>query len=251
MVRDAQTAGTAVTLVAVCVTLWVAFAALAGGIGGLHMHSLMPLMMPATAAWSPAMVGAVFAMWAVMMAAMMLPSAVPMALTFAALDRRSGRHLGRTTGFVLAYLATWVGFSLAATMLQWWLQALGLVSAMGASTTPWFAGGLLLAAGAVQFTDLKQACLRKCRTPIGFLAMEWREGAAGAAMMGLRHGVFCIGCCWALMLLPFVAGTMNLLWMAVLAAIVAVEKIAPHGHALSRAIGVVLAAAGLLTIALG
>ncbi len=231
-----------------CAGLWAAFIALVYGVGGPYTHHLMQLMMPTTTAWSPAMAGAVFTMWAVMMAAMMLPSAVPMALTFAALDRRGERGHGRTTGFVLAYLVTWTGFSLAATLVQWWLQGLGLVSAMGVSTTPLFAGGLLLAAGAVQFTSLKQACLRKCRTPVGFLATEWREGAVGAATMGLRHGAFCVGCCWALMLLPFVAGTMNVLWMAFLTGIVTLEKIAPHGETMSRRIGVLLVAAGLLTV---
>jgi len=222
--------------------LWAVFVALATGAGGAGMANVSRLMMPSTAAWSPAAAGAVFAMWAVMMAAMMLPSALPMVLTFAGLNRGGP---GPVAGFALAYLAVWAGFGLAATALQWVLQAAGLVSAMGAATTPWAAAGLLAAAGAVQFTSLKQACLAKCRTPVGFLVTEWREGAAGAVRMGVRHGVFCVGCCWAIMLLPFVAGTMNMVWMVVLTLLVAAEKIVPFGPAVSRAIGAGLIAAGL------
>lgn len=240
---------TAVWLALAGALCWLAFVAVAAGFGGPASHRLMMLMMPATGAWSPATVAAVFGMWALMMAAMMLPSALPMATSFAALDRGPAKGGGRTAGFVLAYLAVWVGFSLAATALQWWLQGLGLVNAGGASRTPLLAGGLLLVAGAVQFTPLKRACLRKCRTPLGFLATEWRAGFGGAAVMGLRHGAFCLGCCWALMLLPFVAGTMNLLWMAGLAAVVALEKLAPRGELLSRGFGVLLVAAGLATLA--
>lgn len=247
----AADARTAAALIAACVGLWLAFLALAHGLGGAPTRHLVHLMMPTTVAWSPATAGAVFAMWAVMMAAMMLPSAIPMASTFAALDRARGAGRHRTAGFVLAYLLVWAAFSAAATALQWALFGLGLVSAAGASTTPWFAAGLLVAAGAVQFTELKQACLKKCRTPVGFLLTEWRAGARGAAVMGLRHGAFCVGCCWALMLLPFVAGTMNVLWMAVLTAVVTVEKLAPGGDRLARAIGLVLVATGMVLPWLG
>lgn len=239
--------GTVLALGAASVALWAFFITMALGLGGPVVGTFSRLMMPMTAAWSPASVAAVFFMWAVMMAAMMLPSAVPMVLAYRTLDRHRDRGPGsaHATAFAAAYLLVWAAFSLAATVLQWWLQAVGLVSAMGASTTPWFAGGLLLAAGTVQVTPLKQACLRKCRTPIGFLTINWRDGAGGAAELGLRHGVFCLGCCWALMLLPFVAGTMNLLWMAVLTGVVTAEKVLPHGETLSRAIGLALAAAGM------
>ncbi len=243
-------ARTAAWLLALGALLWLGFAALAEGIGGPATQRLSALMMPADAAWSPAAAAAVFAMWAVMMAAMMLPSAVPMVSSFAALDRSARGGGGRTAGFLLAYLAVWSGFSLVAAALQWGLQGLGLVDAAGASRTPLLAAGLLVAAGAVQFTPLKQACLRKCRTPLGFLAVEWRPGFRGAAAMGLRHGLFCLGCCWALMLLPFVAGTMNLLWMAVLTAVVALEKLAPRGVLLSRGLGVLLILAGLSILAM-
>jgi len=235
----------AAALLAACLALWAVFLALALGIGGEAMHGLMQLMMPMSAQWSVASAGMVFVMWSVMMAAMMLPSALPMALTFAALDRGQETGGNRLVGFVAAYLAVWCGFSLGATLLQWWLQGLGLISAAGASTSAWLAGGLLVAAGAMQFSRLKQACLAKCRTPLGFLMTEWREGAAGAARMGLRHGVFCLGCCGALMLLPFVAGTMNIWWMALLTAIVAVEKLAPRAVRFSQVLGLTLLAGGV------
>ena len=187
----------------------------------------------------------VFVMWAVMMAAMMLPSIAPMVLCFANLNRKRGEG-GRTLFFVAAYLTLWTAFSGAATATQWALQSAGWVSPMIVSTSPALSGTLLFIAGVFQFTPLKTACLRACRSPLGFLMRDWRDGLWGAWRMGLRHGLNCLGCCWALMALLFVGGVMNILWIAALTVLVTMEKIAPKGDAIAKALGAVMIGAGVV-----
>jgi predicted metal-binding membrane protein len=197
--------------------------------------------------WSAANWLAVFVMWAVMMAAMMLPSAAPMVLCFAELNRRRGEGT-RTLLFAAAYLVLWIVFSGAAAALQWALQAMGWISPMIVSTSPALSAGLLLIAGVFQFSPIKHSCLRACRSPLGFLISDWRDGILGAWRMGIRHGLNCLGCCWALMALLFVGGAMNLLWIAALAVLVAVEKLAPKGELLAQALGGVMMAAGAMKL---
>ena len=205
------------------------------------------IMVPAV--WSPAYAALMFAMWWIMMIAMMIPSAAPMVLLVAAVARRQsapGEPLATVSAFVGGYLVVWGAFSLAATLLQWGLEALLLVSPMGmASTTPVFAGILLVGAGVYQLTPLKQACLGRCRHPLGFVAAHWRSGGWGAFRMGLHHGTWCLGCCWALMLILFVGGVMNLVWVAGIALFVLAEKAAPFGRAIGYLAGVGLTGWGL------
>ena len=201
------------------------------------------LTMPASPRWSLLNAAAIGGMWAVMMAAMMLPSALPMIRSFAALCERRGER-APWRSFVAAYLLVWLGFSLAATGAQWALQAAGWVDAMIVSTSAPLGAALLLIAGAWQFSPLKRLCLARCRTPIGFLLGEWREGVRGGFVMGLRHGGFCLGCCWALMALLFVGGAMNPAWVAALSVAVAIEKLVPGGERLSLGLGLALIAAG-------
>jgi predicted metal-binding membrane protein len=210
-------------------------------------HPLVQLMMPMSAHWDVANAAAILAMWAIMMAAMMLPSALPMLLQFTNLARRHGER-ERGWAFVGAYLLVWLGFSMAATALQWCLQAAGWIDPMAASHSPWLTATLLLLAGIYQFSPLKHVCLARCRTPIGFLLGEWRPGASGAFVMGLRHGLFCLGCCWALMALLFVGGVMNLTWVAALAIAVALEKMLPRGVQLAAVLGLVLIGAGIFRL---
>jgi predicted metal-binding membrane protein len=193
------------------------------------------LMMPTTA-WSMTNWLAVFIMWAVMMAAMMLPSAAPMILWFAVLNRRRSEG-AKTLLFVAAYLALWAAFSGAAVAAQWLLQSIGYLSPMIVSKSCVLNGALLLIAGVFQLSPLKHVCLRACRSPLGFLTSDWRDGLWGACNMGIRHGLYCLGCCWALMALLFVGGVMNLLWIAALAGLVAIEKLAPKGEVVARALG--------------
>jgi predicted metal-binding membrane protein len=189
--------------------------------------------------WSAGTLVALFAMWSEMMIAMMLPSAAPMILTFAMINRKrheQERPFVPTGIFVSGYVAAWVAFSAAAALAQWILHAKALLSPMMVSASPWLAAALLIAAGVFQWTSWKAACLTQCRSPLGFLMTEWREGKRGAFAMGFKHGLFCIGCCWILMALLFVAGVMNLWWIAIISVLVLVEKLAA-GNFISRTTG--------------
>ena len=208
----------------------------------------MEMAMPQMAAWTGLDFALTFVMWSVMMVAMMIPSATPMILTYANINRK--RHLerrpfGPTSIFVLGYVAIWVGFSLAATILQWLLHSATLLSPMMVTTSAILGSVLLIAAGLFQFTPLKHRCLQHCRSPISFFLNEWRDGRFGAFRMGLKHGVYCLGCCWILMTLLFVAGVMNLLWVAALAVLVLLEKIMPSGPSIARVTGVIFILWGL------
>jgi predicted metal-binding membrane protein len=216
-----------------------------------HREMAMAMAMPHMQAWEATEVLLTWVMWAVMMVAMMTPSAAPMILMFATLNRRHRGQQGPfvpTTVFSLGYLLVWGGFSVVATLAQWGLHTAALLSPMMVSTSPMLGGLLLLAAGIFQWTPLKSTCLTQCRSPLGFLMTEWREGAWGALMMGLRHGRYCVGCCWVLMALLFVAGVMNLLWVAAMAAFVLVEKVLPRGELVGRVVGGMLMLAGLVLL---
>jgi predicted metal-binding membrane protein len=192
-------------------------------------------------------------MWWVMMAAMMLPSAAPLVLRAAALHRRrvpGGRPDLAAALLTAGYLAAWGAFSLAATLVQAALEAGGLASPGAASAAgPAVAAILLQAAGLYQLTPLKQACLRRCRSPRAFLAVHWRPGAAGAMRLGLVHGAYCVGCCWFLMALLFVGGVMNPFWIGGLALYLLAERLIPRGDLLSRASGLLLAGWGIVALA--
>jgi predicted metal-binding membrane protein len=151
--------------------------------------------------------------------------------------------------FVFGYLAVWTAFSAVATFAQWGLHRAAMLSTMMAATSPLLNGGLLIAAGIFQWTPLKRACLRGCRSPLSFLMSEWREGSAGAFVMGLRNGTYCVGCCWILMALLFVAGVMNLFWVAAIALFVMAEKILGKGELLAHVAGVALVIAGAALMA--
>jgi len=185
----------------------------------------------------------------VMMGAMMLPSAIPMMVIHrrvAAKRDPETRHASRW--FLMAYLLTWALFSIAATGLQWSFQRADVLSHMLRIHGQLTGGGILVAAGLFQMTPLKAMCLGKCRAPIGFLLTNWRAGRIGAFQMGLKHGQYCIGCCWALMMLLFVGGLMSLTTIAVLSGIVAIEKLTPRGEQISRLGGGLLIAWGLWLI---
>lgn len=235
----------------------VTLAALTGVVGvswgyvlaGAGMHGSMGEMMAGAVPmpWSPAYVGLMLAMWAAMMVAMMLPSAAPMVLLFATIERRRRQVAPHraTVLFGLGYLSAWLGFSLGATVLQGSLEWFALLSPMMATTSTVLAGTILVAAGVYQLTPLKQACLRHCRSPIDVIMQHWGQGPF---RMGLRHGLFCLGCCWVLMALLLVGGVMNPLWIALITLFVLVEKLAPHGNWIGRAAGLGLVAWGGWTL---
>jgi predicted metal-binding membrane protein len=202
-----------------------------------------------TPVWDVRHLALLWAMWAVMMVAMMLPSASPMLLLYGGVARRSATEASaasrQTYALAAGYLVVWALFSLAATALQRLLGTLLFVSSMMEITSPVVGAALLLISGAYQLTPVKQACLRKCQSPLGFLMSRWRSGWAGAFRMGLEHGALCVGCCWALMLLLFVGGVMNLAVIAALTAFVAFEKLTPFGARSARISGVLLIGAAL------
>lgn len=189
------------------------------------------------------------AMWCIMMVGMMLPSAAPMILTFATINRNRqarGQPYTPTSLFTSGYLLAWMGFSVAATLAQAGLERASLFAPMAMKMTSPLLGGLLfIAAGAYQFTSLKQACLSSCRSPFDFIVNHWRDGPGGAVRMGFSHGLYCLGCCWILMALLFVGGVMNLVWVAVLTAVVLVEKLIPAGPWLARIGGLLLVGYGV------
>jgi predicted metal-binding membrane protein len=251
--RDRVVVGAALGVLVVVAWLYLLHLASAmSDIAMDDMQSMPGMTMPAMYAWSWVEVGALVVMWAVMMVAMMTPAAAPMVLMFAAIHRRrraEGRPAVPTVIFVLGYLVVWTIYSVGAALAQSGLHAAALLSSAMAATSPLLAGGLLIAAGVFQWTPLKRACLAACRSPLSFLMTRWREGRGAAFVMGLRHGLYCLGCCWALMALVVVAGVMNLLWVAAIAVAVLVEKILPHGDVVGRLAGVGLAAAGVLLVA--
>ena len=188
-----------------------------------------------------------FAMWTVMMIAMMLPSALPFTFAFGAEHRRRrARNLPYVPAsvFLAGYFAIWTAFSAVAASIQLLLQRGALLSSSMSLASSVVAGLTLIAAGAYQWTPFKNACLRHCRSPLGFLLSDWREGWTGAFRMGIGHGLFCLGCCWMLMLLPFASGLMSLPWMAAVTVFVLIEKAAPGGEWFARIGGAALAGAG-------
>ena len=210
---------------------------------------IVALMMPMDANWTLTEIIAVWLMWAVMMGAMMLPSAAPMILIHQRVAaKREPKTHSANRWFLTAYLLTWTLFSMAAAALQWGFQHADIMSHMLKIRGSLIGGALLVAAGIFQLTSLKAACLHKCRTPMGFLLTEWRSGRLGAFQMGLKHGQYCIGCCWALMMVLFVGGVMSLTSIAVLSGIVAIEKLAPRGEQISKLGGLLLLAWGLWLI---
>ena len=216
---------------------------------GAPSSSAGPMMSPT---WTPGYFVLMLVMWWVMMVAMMLPSAAPMVLLFATVNRKSrerDRPYVPTGYFAAGYLAAWGGFSMVAILLQWGLEQLTLLSPTMRTTSLYLGATLLIAAGVYQLTPLKHACLRHCRSPLHFISHQWRQGTAGAFRMGLEHGLFCLGCCWVLMVLLFYGGVMNLWWIAGLALYVLIEKLFPLGARLGRYAGGLLILWGAAVLA--
>jgi len=236
------------------VTLAWTYLAIGAGMD-IEMMVEMPDMEPMP--WTPVYTALLFAMWWVMMIAMMVPSAAPTVLLYAAVKRKERAPAAAVEAwvFLAGYLAIWAGFSVVAILAQWLLEHAGLLSMAMASTSAVLGAVILVSAGLYQFTPLKTACLRYCQSPLVFLSQYWRPGPMGAFGMGLRHGGYCVGCCWFLMALLFVSGVMNLVWIAGIAIYVACEKLLPlgprFGPRLSQAAGVALILSGAVALARG
>lgn len=227
-------------LVAVPLASWTWIALMARDMYGTMLGPSAWMMTPE---WDARHVLMLWAMWAVMMTAMMLPSATPLILLYAAAARRQaerGAPAVRIYALASGYLALWALFSVGATALQRGLASASVLTPMMEPATPAAGAAVLAIAGVYQLTPLKRACLRACRSPLGFMVQRWRGGVAGAFRLGLDHGAYCFGCCWALMLILFAGGVMNLTVITTLTLWVAVEKTAPFGNSTATVSGVVL-----------
>jgi predicted metal-binding membrane protein len=218
------------------------------------MSGMTAMMMPQPAPWSVAHLSFLFAMWAVMMVGMMTPSAAPMVLIYGQVVRQAatlGKPFAPSGWFASGYLLAWTLFSAVAAACQTGLERAALLSPTMAVTSSVIAGVVLIDAGLYQFSSLKNACLAHCRAPLSFIQRHggFRSSVAGTLRLGFLHGLYCIGCCWALMALLFVVGVMNLLWIAAFAAFVLVEKIIPGGTIVSRLAGIIAIGSGIWVIA--
>ena len=231
------------SLVAVAGLAWAYLFGLSQDMTGMDD---MPGMVMASA---PAPFSMTATMWTVMMVGMMLPSAMPMILLFITVQRKQGKQPILMTGtFVTSYLLIWGAFAVAAAALQIELGDIALLSPSLTFVSTRLAGLAFLLAAAYEFSPLKNRCLTQCSSPIGFITSHWRPGILGAIRMGVSHGVFCVGCCWALMLLLFTAGVMNLLGVAVLAVLVLVQKVLPHPRVATTVAGTAMAVVGLVLV---
>lgn len=242
-------------LLLVVLALVVAFAWLqlfgAGAAGPSQAHAAHAGLAPAHPhAWGTRDLALALAMWLLMSVAMMLPTAAPAILAYADLMRTraasaAGRHGGLAiAAFVTGYLLAWSGFALAAAGAQWMMAGAAQRAPGVAARAPLLGGIVVAGAGLYQLSRLKDMCLTRCRSPLGFFFAHWRDGPGGAVALGARHGLHCVGCCWALMCLMLVTGVMNLSWTAVLTILMLLEKVLPAGRTLARAAGVALLAWG-------
>src|SRR5579864_5346485 len=252
-----------VALAVITALAWADLAWLAGDMtmGGMDMtgYRMIPtgrgLMMPADAPWQPIEFGYVFVMWVAMMIGMMMPSAAPMILIYARVGRQAtaqGKPFAASGWFAGGYGLAWIAFALFATSAQWALERAMLLTPMMESASNRLGAAVLILAGVYQGLPLKDACLSHCRSPLLFIQQHggFRRELHGALALGFRHGLYCIGCCWALMALLFVGGVMNLFWIAALAILVLVEKVAPFGRVIARAAGLAFIAGGMWLLTL-
>ena len=213
-----------------------------------HDRMMADMGMTMDMQWNTADIFFTFAMWAVMMVGMMMASAAPVMLLFAGMQRARGAR--RTPPVVFAfsagYLLVWTAFSAGAALAQWALHQAAMLSPAMTTSSARLSSAILIASGVYQLTPFKGACLTHCRSPLGFLMSRWRDGTGGAMRMGIEHGTYCLGCCWALMCVLFVVGVMNLVWVAAMAIFVLVEKIGPAGAFVARVAGVAMIAVGAL-----
>jgi predicted metal-binding membrane protein len=205
---------------------------------------------PNLRAWALPDFAFIFTMWAVMMVGMMTPSVAPMVLLYALVGRKArtgGKPFASTGWFFAGYVLVWILFSILATICQWLLASMALLNPMMATGSSTVGGLVLIFAGLYQWTPLKEACLRQCQVPIAFLSSHggFRSDPFGALRLGIDHGTYCLGCCWALMALLFVGGVMNIAWIGGIAFLILLEKTVPAGRLVPRISGIILVAAGI------
>lgn len=242
--RDRQVVAASLVLVVALawIYLWrdaAAMSAMGSGMSGMPSASAAVMLAP------------IFFMWAIMMVGMMLPAASPTILLYGTLVRKNGERgtvMPAVWVFASGYVLVWTVFSLAISVLQLLLQELALLTSMMVSASPKLSAAILVCAGVYQCSPLKQACLRKCRNPMEFFITRWRPGVHGAFRMGVEHGMYCVGCCWVLMVLLFVAGVMNPLWIALIAGFVLAEKVLPASRITSGIASIALVLTGVILL---
>ncbi|UPT91230.1 DUF2182 domain-containing protein [Bradyrhizobium barranii subsp. apii] len=254
--RDRWIVGGAIGIIVALAWAYVLWLAKDMDMGGMDMTGfrMIPagigIMLPASEPWRAIEFAYVLLMWVVMMVGMMAPSAAPMILMYARVGRQGkaqGKPFAATGWFAAGYLLAWGGFSLAATLLQWTIERAVLLDSRMTIASNLLSAIVLIAAGVYQWTPLKDVCLAQCQPPFLFLMRHggFRDDLRGCLLLGLRHGGYCVGCCWVLMALLFVGGVMNVLWIALLALLVLLEKLTPIGRWIARAAGIACAAAGV------
>jgi predicted metal-binding membrane protein len=237
-------------LFVLCILAWLYIIYLYRQMIVMDMNALF-FAMPMTPSWTVLDFILLFLMWFVMMIAMMTPSVTPLILIFAMVNRKRKQQQNPfvATGYLITgYFLVWAGFSLMSTLLQWLLQQVWLLNPEMRIVNKTFGGLILIAAGIFQFTPLKNKCLGHCSTPIDFIYTNWKEGKQGALRMGMQNGMYCLGCCWVLMILLFVSGIMNLLWIALIALFVLIEKVLPKAKWISFVAGVALIIYGVIVL---
>ena len=246
--RDRALIATCIVLITLLAWAWLVLLNRRMAASAAEDSAMTAMGMVMNQPWSAGDLLLTFVMWSVMMVGMMALSALPVLLLFAGMRSQPVNRLAlpAVPSFGFGYLVVWLAFSACATAAQWALHEHALLSPTMATSSTLVAGLILIAAGVYQLTPLKNRCLARCQSPLGFLMSNWRDGSAGAFRMGFRHGIFCLGCCWALMAVLFVVGVMNLAWVAVLTLFILAEKLGPAGAGVSRAGGVILIALGTL-----
>jgi predicted metal-binding membrane protein len=260
--RDRLIVASALGLIAALAWAYVLWLAAAMDMDGMSMSGfrMVPagigmMMAPAAAPWSGVEFTFMFVMWTAMMIGMMAPSAAPMILMYARVARQTrvghrgiaAQPFAATGWFTAGYFLAWGGFSLVATLVQWILERESILDARMASANMLFGAVVLIAAGIYQWTPIKNVCLVQCQTPLRFLMSHggFRSTISGCLRLGFLHGAYCVGCCWVLMALLFVVGVMNVLWIALLALLVLIEKLTPWGRWAARIVGAICIAAGV------
>lgn len=233
-----------------CVLSWLYIIYLNNQMHPMNMDALF-FAMPMTPRWSWTDFVLLFLMWFVMMIAMMTPSVTPLVLIFALINRKRQQRQNPyvPSGYLLSgYFLVWAAFSLFATFLQWLLQQASLLDPEMVTTNKVLGAIILIMAGTFQFTPLKNSCLRNCHSPIGFIHRYWKDGKNGALRMGIQNGIYCLGCCWILMIVLFVSGIMNIFWIAIISLFVLIEKVLPSVKVISLIAGIALIAYGVIVL---
>jgi predicted metal-binding membrane protein len=235
-------------LVGVTALAWIYLIRMAAMMDAMPMTAMEAMQIRP---WSAHDFWLMFVMWAVMMVGMMVPTAIPMTLIYAAVAKKAAGQstpLAPTAVFVSGYVAMWTAFSAVATLAQWRLDQVSLLTPMMASASPVLGAGLLIVAGIYQLSPLKSSCLEHCRTPAHFISQRWKPGVRGAFKMGAEHGAYCLGCCWALMGLLFFGGVMSLGWIAAITFFVLIEKVLPFGVRSGQVAGAAMVVTGFALV---